>query len=134
MRFLVSTTSIVFALGVLGCEKEEQREHSEPIASVDKAAAIDPALAKAVAQASAGVRSKRGPVATPGGPPPSGIFEPGAADKEAPRGAPPKITLGDPGKEPRVTFGPMQPKPGWKSAGSVQVVLQGGDPRQQPIP
>lgn len=135
MRFLVSTTSIVFALGVAGCENEEQKDRSaEPIASIDKAAAIDPALAKAVAQASAGVRSKRAPTAVPGGPPASGIFGPGAADKEAARGAPPKITLGDRGKEPRVTLGPTQPKPGWKAAGTVQVVLQGGDPRQQPLP
>jgi hypothetical protein len=135
MRFPVSTISIALALGASGCEKEEQKERSaEPVASVDKAAAIDPALAKAVAQASAGMRSKRAPVGTPGGPPPSGIFEPGAADKEAPRGAPPKITLGDSGKEPRVMIGPLQPKPGWKSAGSVQVLLQGGDPRQQPLP
>jgi hypothetical protein len=135
MRFLVCTTSIVFAIGVLGCEKEEQKDRSaEPIASVDKAAAIDPALAKAVAQASAVMKAKRAPAGTPGGPPASGIFEPGAADKEAPRGVPPKITLGDSGKEPRVIIGPLQPKPGWKSAGTVQVLLQGGDPRQQPLP
>jgi hypothetical protein len=129
------TLSIVFALGLFGCEKDESKERSaEPIASVDKAAAIDPALAKAVAQASAAARAKRAPTSVAGGPPPSGIFEPGAADKEAPRGAPPKITLGDRGKEPRVTLGPTQPKPGWKSTGSVQVLLQGGDPRQQPLP
>src|SRR5688572_33089343 len=107
MRSFGYSVSLVLAVGLFGCEKEESTERSaEPIASVDKAAAIDPALAKAAAQASAGARTKRGPVATPGGPPLSGIFEPGAADKEAPRGAPPKITLGDPGKEPRVTIGP----------------------------
>jgi hypothetical protein len=134
MRSLVCSVSVVFALGVVGCEKEEQKERSaEPVASVDKASAIDPALAKAMAQASA-ARPKRGPVGAPGGPPPNGIFEAGAADREVRRGAPPKITLGDRGKEPRVVLGPMQPKPGWKGVGNVQVMLQGNDPRQPPLP
>lgn len=135
MRSLLSSVTVVFVLGVLGCEKEEQKERSaEPAASVDKASAIDPALAKAMAQASAAGRPKKGPVAAAGGPPPNGIFESGAADREARPGAAPKITLGDRGKEPRIVLGPAQPKPGWKGAGNVQVMLQGNDPRQPPLP
>jgi len=135
MRPLVCPVIVAAVLGLLGCDKEDQKEQSaEPIASVDKAAAIDPALAKAVAQASAAVRAKKGPQQDPGGPPASGIFEPGAADREARRGAPPKLTLGDRGAEPRVTLGPMQPKPGWKAVGTVQVVLQQSDPRQGALP
>jgi hypothetical protein len=64
----------------------------------------------------------------------SGVFEPGAADREAPHGAPPKLTLGDRGTEPRVTLGPMQPKPGWKADGNVQVVIQTSDPRAGALP
>jgi hypothetical protein len=136
MRLFIFPLAAVLALGLSGCEKEEQKERStEPVASVDKAAAVDPALAKAMAQASAAPRDKRGPSTdTAGGPPPTGIFAPGGADKEAPRGSAPKITLGGNGSEPRVTLGPSQPKPGWKTAGSVQVVLQPPDPRQPALP
>ncbi len=136
MRTLACPTLVVLALGFFGCEKEETKDRSaEPIASVDKAAAIDPALAKAVAQASAAPPNQRGPrVANPGGPPASGVFEKGEADREAPRGSAPKITLGERGAEPRVTLGPTQPKPGWKTNGTAQVMLQQADPRQQTLP
>jgi hypothetical protein len=136
MRLFVFSATAVLSLGLSGCEKEEQKERSaEPVASVDKAAAVDPALAKAMAQASAAPRAKRGPSqSSAGGPPENGIFEPGGADKEARRGSPPKITLGEKGAEPRVTLGPSQPKPGWKTAGNVQVVLQPPDPRQPALP
>ncbi len=40
------------------------------------------------------------------GPPPSGVFEPGMADKAHPRGAPIKMTLYDKGSEPRVVVAP----------------------------
>ncbi|HEX6275291.1 MAG TPA: hypothetical protein VFZ53_19760 [Polyangiaceae bacterium] len=136
MRLFVFSVTAVLALGLSGCEKEEQKERAaEPVASVDKAAAVDPALAKAMAQASAAPRAKRGPsTSTTDGPPPTGIFEPGAADREAKLGSAPKITLGGNGSEPRVTLGPSQPKPGWKTAGSMQVVLQPPDPRQPALP
>jgi hypothetical protein len=136
MRLFALSVPVVLALGLYGCEKEAQTERpAEPVASVDKAAAVDPALAKAMAQASAAARSQRGPAAAvPGGPPPTGVFEPGAADKEARVGSAPKITLGEKGKEPRVTLGPAQPKPGWKTQGTVQVMLQPPDPRQAPLP
>jgi hypothetical protein len=115
-----------------GCEKEQTETPAKPAASVDKVAAIDPALAKAVAAASA-----RGPQARsqggPGEPPPNGIFPPGAADREIKAGAPPKITLGSAGNEPRVTLGPTQPKPGFKTAGVVEISTQ-GDPQQAPLP
>jgi hypothetical protein len=136
MRTLVCSAFVVLAFGSFGCEKQESLEKStEPVASVDKVAALDPAVAKALAQASAAARSnRRGPAATPGGPPPSGVFDPGEADREAKRGSPPKVTLGDRGKEPRVALGSVQPKPGWKSQGTVQVVIQPPDPRQQAAP
>jgi hypothetical protein len=40
------------------------------------------------------------------GPPPSGVFEPGMADKAHPRGAPIKVILYDKGSEPRVVLTP----------------------------
>lgn len=123
-------------LGVLlvlpGCEKEQQHEKtSEPAASVDKTAAIDPELAKAVAAASS--HEKTANVPTTGGPPANGIFAPGAADAEIKPGAPPKITLGGTGSEPRVSLAPAQPKPGWKTQGTLELQFSSG-PQQAPVP
>ena len=115
-----------------GCEKEQHEKSAEPVASVDKTAGIDPALAKAVAAASAMAGRNAAPAGS-GGPPPAGIFDPGAADAEIKKGAPPKITLGGTGSEPRVALGPLQPKPGFKTQGVVQLSVQ-GDPQQGPVP
>jgi len=115
-----------------GCDKEQPEKTAEPAASIDKAAAIDPALAKAVAAASAMAGRGDAP-GDAGGPPPGGIFAPGAADAEIKKGAPPKITLGSTGSEPRVSIGPLQPKPGFKTQGMIQIAVQ-GDPQQGPVP
>ncbi|HEX6764930.1 MAG TPA: hypothetical protein VF103_05615, partial [Polyangiaceae bacterium] len=134
MRFLGHSLPIILALGVFACEKNEENKQrsAEAAASVDRSPALDPALAKAVAQASA-TRPQRGGPVVAGGPPQSGVFAPGAADKEAPRGAPPKLTLGDHGSEPRLTLGPMQPKPGWKANGTIEVANQ-ANPQQGALP
>jgi hypothetical protein len=133
MRFTKSSGLMLGALLVAsGCEKEQTETAVKPVASVDKAAAIDPALARAVAAASARpprAKSQGGP----GEPPPGGIFAPGAADQEIKLGAPPKITLGSAGSEPRVALGPTQPKPGFKTSGMVEIATQ-GDPQQAPLP
>lgn len=119
-------------VAVAGCEKEQHEKPAAPAASVDKAAAIDPALAKAVAAASAGVDTGAAP-SGPGQPPPNGFFAPGAADREMPKGAAPKLTLGSNGGEPRVQLGPVQPKPGFKTTGSLDVAVQ-ADARQGALP
>ena len=67
------------------------------------------------------------------GPPPNGIFSTAAADKEAAKGSPPKITLGSEGADPKIALGPAQPKPGSKATGKIQVELQ-TDPRQGGLP
>jgi hypothetical protein len=133
MRF---TTPFWLPLGVclcaVGCEKEEHDKPAQPAASVDKAASIDPALAKAVAAASAGVGAGAAPAGS-GQPPPGGIFPPGGADREMPRGAPPKLTLGNPGSGPREKLGPAQPKPGFKTTGTFDIAVQ-TDARQGALP
>jgi hypothetical protein len=116
---------------LVACQEKTERS-AEPAASVDKNAAIDPAVAKAMAAASAQAAKGAAPSAS-GGPPPNGIFAPGAADKELTRGAAPKLTLGGTGSEPRVSLGAAQPKPGWKATGNIQVVMQ-ADPRQGGLP
>jgi hypothetical protein len=111
---------------VFGCQKENPPP-SESAASSDAGAprkeALDPDLAQAVAAASA-LRPGGRPAAVEGGPPPNGIFAPGAADKEIAHGQAPKLTLGSDGAEPRVALFPAQPKPGSKQSGTIQVVQQ----------
>jgi hypothetical protein len=116
-----------------GCEKEQHEKTAGPAASVDKAAGIEPALAKAVAAASSLARRGAAPGSASGGPPLGGIFEPGAADAEIKKGTAPKLTLGGTGSEPRVLLGPLQPKPGWKTQGVIQIAVA-SDPQQGPLP
>ncbi len=120
---ITALLGLSLGLGAAGCEKEQSEKSAAPVASIDKAAAIDPALAKAVAATSSGVKPGAAP-SGPGQPPLGGIFAPGAADREAPRGAPPKLTLGGTGSEPRVKLGPTQPKPGTKTAGTFEIIVQ----------
>lgn len=134
MRF-TNTLWLTFALGVAiaGCQKE-QAPSPEPAASLEKPSTLDPALAKAVAAASVGMTGRGAPApAASGGPPAGGVFAPGAADREIKKGDAPKLTLGGQGSEPRVQLGPMQPKAGWKTSGTVQIAMQ-GDARQQALP
>jgi hypothetical protein len=121
LRF-VSSLLAASLLALVACEKEQPSEsQAESDAGVDKNATLDPALAKAMAAASAGAR--RGPAAaSSGGPPPNGIFPPGAADREIKRGEAAKITVGGQGAEPRVALGPAQAKPGMKLTGTIEVM------------
>lgn len=131
-----SSLSLVFVLLALACNKTEQASESKA-SDKDKEApskveAIDPNLAQAVAAASAAVPGKGAlPAQVEGGPPPDGVFAPGAADKELVRGAQPKITLGSEGSEPRQQLG-VGKAPG-KLSGTIQIALQ-NDPRQGAIP
>jgi hypothetical protein len=132
---MLRTTSLIltFALSALGCNKSEPSPESKTKADAEPAAkqpALDPDLAEAVAQASAAPAASGAPVGAEGGPPPDGVFAPGAADKELLRGALPKITLGSEGSEPRVLLGPKSPQ---KLSGTIQIATQ-SDPRMGAIP
>jgi hypothetical protein len=126
--------SVLLLLALIGCEKNEPKPEStrkDADAGVSKVDAIDPNLAQAVAAASA-APTKGGPGAqVEGGPPPDGVFAPGAADKELARGALPKVTLGAAGSDPKVQLGPS--KTAGKLSGTIQVAVQ-SDPRQGALP
>src|SRR5688572_18584106 len=101
---ILTLTAILAAAS--GCKKseEEAESTSEKKAERDdgglsKVAAVDPKLAEAFAASSAAPGGPGAPAE--GGPPANGIFAPGAADKEIPKGAAPKITLGNEGSTPR---------------------------------
>ena len=129
---VLSAASLLCALAV-GCEKHEaQPEKDTPSdAGASKAPADDePDLAAAVASARAG-RATADSNAAAGGPPPSGIFGPGEADKALAKGAPATLTLGSDGGEPRVQLGTL--KVGTKLTDTITISSQ-SDPQQGPIP
>jgi hypothetical protein len=88
------------ALASAGCEDKKSSEASRPDAeaATDKYAAADPKLEKAL-KAAAG--SSAG---TDNGPPPDGVFAPGAADQRHPKGAPTKVDVIAEGSEPRLSL------------------------------
>ena len=122
---------LLVLLALTACEKNEPKPEAtrkEPEAKVD---AIDPDLAEAVAAASVSRPAGGGaPKQVEGGPPLDGVFAPGAADKELPRGGMPKITLGSEGAEPRQLLGPKAPT---KLSGTIKISMD-QDPRQPGAP
>ena len=130
----MKSLSLLVLLALLGCEKNEPKPEAtkKDADAGTKVEAIDPNLAEAVAAASATPAGRGGaPAQVEGGPPPDGVFAPGAADKELARGALPKITLGNEGSDPKQKLGPS--KTAGKLSGTIQIALQ-SDPRQGAIP
>src|SRR5579872_2021812 len=99
------TRLVVFAVGaaLLGAACDEKKTSSDAPrtdAGAEKYASADPKLEKAL-QAAASASA-----ANDNGPPPTGIFGPGAADKRHARGLPTKVAMAADGAEPRVTLAP----------------------------
>lgn len=134
---LVLSAVTLASMLVLGCDKKEKQRDSESENASDagssqanKVAADEPDLAKAMGSVAA---ARANPAAgAAGGPPPSGIFGPGEADKAAAKGAPASLTVGSDGSEPRVQLG-ASPKPGLKRTGTIDLATQ-SDPQQGAIP
>lgn len=133
---VLSAVALASALA-LGCDKKEKQRDSEGDNAADagqnkpnNAASDEPDLAKAMGS----VASARpaGSANAAGGPPPTGIFGPGEADKAAPKGAASTLTLGSDGAAPRVLLG-SAPKPGLKRVGTIEIATQ-SDPQQGAIP
>jgi hypothetical protein len=128
-RSILKCAAIFSGLGlacalVSGCEKKEEPHHDDSAASSDAGAnkvSDEPDLDKAVA--SVADKGALGANGAADGPPPAGIFAPGAADKALAKGAPATITFGSDGAEPRVQLGPVL-KPGTKRTGSIEVASQ----------
>ncbi|HVY31685.1 MAG TPA: hypothetical protein VHB79_34355 [Polyangiaceae bacterium] len=131
---------VLVLLSLAACQKNEAsqeestKKEKKDESAQDKVGAIDPDLAEAVAAASVEAPAGKGPPqpkGVEGGPPPDGVFAPGAADKEIARGALPKITLGSEGADPKQQLGLA--KSPQKLSGTIQIALQ-SDPRQGAIP
>jgi hypothetical protein len=111
-----------------GCEDKKSSSTASKEADAgetETAQAVDPSLAKAVAQV-----EKSG--ATPGakpdagdGPPESGVFSPGKADELHKKGVPPTVKLGQAGTAPRKVL-TVTMAPGDKRKGSVELTMRSG--------
>ena len=111
--------ALALAVGLLAaCEEEKQEAPKETDAGSAKDPALDPNLAKVLPVASAG--RQPGMPGQPGqaadGPPPTGVFAAGQADKEAKKGSKPAVKIGSEGGTPKVRIPAPIPKPGKRKA------------------
>ncbi|MBN2192026.1 MAG: hypothetical protein JW751_04360 [Polyangiaceae bacterium] len=133
-RWSVAAFGAAFAALVLGgfgagCKKE-QKQSGEIVEPKDQGPVVDPALARAMATASASASARAGGQAGDG-PPESGVFAPGEADRQITRGAPAKLTVGGSGSEPRMRL--TGHPPAGKSTLRVRVAAQRGNNQEVPI-
>ncbi len=123
LRTLLAASALAVWLGACEDKPREAKLPSDEDAGEEQLKGVDPELAEAVANAK---KSGKNTKATEeGGPPESGVFEPGKADEQLKPGAPPKIALGSAGNEPRVALGDTV-SPGWKQSGSIELSLKMG--------
>ncbi|MCC6216523.1 MAG: hypothetical protein IT376_16795 [Polyangiaceae bacterium] len=105
---------VVAALGA--CEEKPKSEPKRAEDAGPEKPAIDPAVAKAMAAAEKAGQAAGGDGA---GPPETGVFGPGLADKELPRGSAAKVTLGNAGAAPKVRL--VAPAPGTKATFAFEI-------------
>ena len=133
MRTNLYAGLMLAAAALSGCEHKPKTVNADEVEAGSEKSAVDPALAKAVAAASARHAAAAAPGNQPGAPPENGIFAPGAADKAMPRGTAPKVVLGNQGQTPRVQLEPLQPKAGYKSKAKLALTLRGGGGSLPPL-
>lgn len=89
------------------CHSESSNQASSESSAPAASASAEPKdkLAKALASAMTDEKSLKSPTSGgDGAPPADGVFDPARADSEVPAHSPPKVTLGSPGGEPRVSL------------------------------
>lgn len=108
------------ALALFGCEDKKSQKATEGADSGAPHAGshADKNIIDAVQAA--------GSAAAEQGPPESGVFAPGAADKELKLGDPPKVVVGSKGTAPFAQFSALGTKPSKKLEGKVEVGIQTG--------
>lgn len=116
-------------LGLTGCEDKPKPHAKAELDAGPVERPVDPSLAKAVAAASANMPA----AAATDGPPPTGVFPPGEAEKRLAKGALPSVELGNEGTGTKLNLAEaMVPKPGAKQTLQVQLSFQPG-PRVPPV-
>lgn len=126
-RSFLALIPCVLLVGSPACKSEQTEAKRET--SGDAGAARPKGVDKNLAAAVAAVA---GNPAEASGPPPSGVFAPGAADKELKASEPPKFTLGGKGAPPMVTFGASAAKAGKPLNARTEVSVRLGP--QQGLP
>lgn len=122
IRFARATVALV----VLAAACEE-KPAPKPESSAEKdggARDLPPGVDRNLAEAVRAVAGGQG--SSPSGPPPTGVFAKGAADKEFRPDEPPKLTLGARGTAPTVRFAATPMKPGKRRETTVEVAVQTG--------
>lgn len=109
----------------LGCDKKNEESIAASAtedagAPAQKKSALDPELSRAMQSATENAGTDRN--RKEDGPPPNGVFAPGAADSQIRLGDAPKVTLGAEGGMPRQKLG-GEVKPGLKRAVKLRLVL-----------
>jgi len=124
----LGVAALLFA-SATGC-KQKREASGEVVSAATEGPALDPALARAMATASASAGATA--EGQPGeGPPESGVFGPGEADRQLQRGAPAKLTIGALGSEPRVKLTGLPPA--GKSSLRIRVAAQRGNSQEVPV-
>lgn len=116
--FLVATLAFLVSCEDKQAQKKPESEKSD--GGVPHASGVDKNIAEAVAAVAGGTA----PEATGNGPPPSGVFAPGAAEHAIRPGEPPKLAIGGKGSGPTVQFSAGVLKK--KLEGQVEVGVQTG--------
>lgn len=107
-RFLrISTLAAVASLGAVGCDDEPKVDADQADAGPE-GPVLGGKIGEAVAAAEAAGDAGAKPAAVEEGPPPRGIFDPGAADAKHRAGAEPTVEVLDQGAEPRFTLQPAR--------------------------
>jgi hypothetical protein len=117
--------AVCFA-GLAACEEKSKSDAESSAASADAGArtpAVDPNLAEAITEVA---QQPGGPELGGKGPPQTGVFEPGVADKQLPLGSPPQLTLGSEGSAPKVALFTELVRPGKKREAAVRVSVRTG--------
>lgn len=127
---LVAMVGLGLSALSLGCEDEKPKTTTKELDAGPPKTAVDPNLAKAVAAASA--KAGAGSPLELNGPPPSGVFPPGVADKRLAKGALPTVELGNDGSGTKVNLAELLFKPGAKQTQKVTLQFQ-PSPRTPPI-
>jgi len=121
---LALTAALAVALVALpACEQKKSESPPVEHAAADGGAAAQHGVDKSLAEAVAAVAGNPG--ADQKGPPESGVFAPGAADREMRAGDYPKLVLGNKGTGDTIQFAGL-PKPMKKLEGRVEVAIQTG--------
>lgn len=104
---------LLVSLLAVACDEKPKTDLSK-LPDAATSPAVDPDLKKAVDAVGKAPTGAGSAAAAGDGPPETGVFAPGRADRELAHGAPAKLTLGGEGTAPRVLLTGLAPIPGKK--------------------